>query len=374
MTPSRRTRSSVSAGWKWSTSDTAAPASNAKSRTTFKPKTWKNGSTPSATSSPLTRKPGWPCSCSRLASNDPCVSLAAFGGPAVPAVNSSTARSLAARGQWRARLAPFGRLGVEHQHRRPGLDARSSPGGPGRHARATRRPTPVRRSRARARSPARAPPGSAEPPPPRPPTSPDTPSRTRARCPRSARRGHPARLGPRAAKSPGPSGPRSRRGPPDPRSRPGPAAPASLQRRPAAQRPDSSGAEARPDGARGTWPRSVRNFAQESRRACRWNVIQDRGFRSGSWAVWSSPGNSRSRPHTQPPSPPHQRPLLRPDPCLVTTTAPDSGRALFLLRPPLAPGLLRGGCAAIGDCAGSRRAHSRTAGRATRRRGSRRRP
>ena len=79
-----RTRSSVSAGWKWSTSDTAAPASNARSSTTFRPKTWKNGSTPNATSSLSTRRPGWPCNCSKFASNEPCVSLAAFGGPAVP--------------------------------------------------------------------------------------------------------------------------------------------------------------------------------------------------------------------------------------------------------------------------------------------------
>ena len=49
---------------------------------------------------------------------------------------------------------------------------------------------------------------------------------------------------------PAPSGPRARRGSPDPRSRPGPAGPASLQRRPAGPRPGSSGAEATAGSAR----------------------------------------------------------------------------------------------------------------------------
>ena len=58
MTPSSRTRASVSTGWKWSTSETAAPACSASPSTTFKPYTWKSGSTPSATSVAVDPQPG----------------------------------------------------------------------------------------------------------------------------------------------------------------------------------------------------------------------------------------------------------------------------------------------------------------------------
>ena len=46
----------------------------------------------------VTRRPGCDCICSMFASSEPCVSIAGFGAPAVPAVKSRTARSAASFG------------------------------------------------------------------------------------------------------------------------------------------------------------------------------------------------------------------------------------------------------------------------------------
>ena len=73
------------------------PATRPPPSTTFRPKMWNNGMTPSATSSGPRRRPSEACTCSRLATRLPWVSIAARGAPAVPLVNMSTARSAASR-------------------------------------------------------------------------------------------------------------------------------------------------------------------------------------------------------------------------------------------------------------------------------------
>ena len=95
------------------------PPCNARPSTTFSPKTWKSGSTPSATSSASMRRPGCACICSMFASSEPCVSIAGFGAPAVPAVNSSTARSSSARVDRRERVGRelVGVVGVVDEQR-----------------------------------------------------------------------------------------------------------------------------------------------------------------------------------------------------------------------------------------------------------------
>ncbi len=121
VTLSLRTRASVSIGWKWSTRQTAAPACSARPSTTFKPNTWKSGRTPSATSEARTRKPGCDCICSMLARSDPCVSMAGLGAPAVPAVNSRTARSLGFLG---AKTSGAGAVGVRASSSSPSTTTR----------------------------------------------------------------------------------------------------------------------------------------------------------------------------------------------------------------------------------------------------------
>ena len=58
---------------------------------------WKNGSTPNETSSRVCARCGWDCICSRFDRRLPWLSMAAFGEPAVPLVNMSTARSSSSR-------------------------------------------------------------------------------------------------------------------------------------------------------------------------------------------------------------------------------------------------------------------------------------
>ena len=245
----------------------------------------------------------------------------------------------------------------------------SSPGGPGRHARATRRPTPVRRSRARARSPARAPPGSAEPPPPRPPTSPDTPSRTRARCPPSSATRSPGAT--RAASSEVARAERAAISPWDTGS-------------PVPTRAGRSGVvAAAPSSAatrfigRGGWAgRRARNVATKRtkfRSRIAPSVSLERHTRSGvpvgvvGGVVVAGKFPESSAHAASQPAPPTSTTAAGPLSCDHRARL-RSGASCCAI----APGLLRGGCAAIGDCAGSRRAHSRS--RTARRRGSRRRP
>ena len=77
-------------GSKRSTSTTAEPRISEYASTTFNPKMWKRGSTPYTRSVPsiLRTSEIW----SRLLRRFPCDSIAAFGEPAVPLVNSITAR------------------------------------------------------------------------------------------------------------------------------------------------------------------------------------------------------------------------------------------------------------------------------------------
>ena len=74
-----------------------APAASATPSTTLSPNTWKNGSAPSTTSDAVTRSPGWSSTWRMFDARFPCVSIAAFGAPAVPEVKSSTATSSSAR-------------------------------------------------------------------------------------------------------------------------------------------------------------------------------------------------------------------------------------------------------------------------------------
>ena len=64
---------------------------------------WDSGSTPRLTSSGVCRRGSFACICSMFDRRLPCVSIAAFGKPAVPLVNISTARSSSSRSTSRHR-------------------------------------------------------------------------------------------------------------------------------------------------------------------------------------------------------------------------------------------------------------------------------
>jgi len=97
VTPCSTTAAKAASASNRSINTMVDPAISPPSRTTFRPKMWKRGSTARATSSGPRRRPSEACTCSRLASRLPWVSIAARGEPAVPLVNISTARSAASR-------------------------------------------------------------------------------------------------------------------------------------------------------------------------------------------------------------------------------------------------------------------------------------
>ena len=175
-------------------SDTLAPAINERPSTTLRPNTWNNGRTASATSVLSTRKPGCACICSRFASSEPCVSIAGFGAPAVPAVKSKTARSLAVARDRRRRVGgEVARVGgVVHEQRNARVGLPRTRGGPDRNTSATRRASA---GSTIASSPRRAPTTetsrSAEPRHHRRPEWRGRRARTRARCRPAARPDHP---------------------------------------------------------------------------------------------------------------------------------------------------------------------------------------
>ena len=113
------------------------------------------------------RAPACACTCSRFASRLPCVSIAAFGEPAVPLVNISTARSSSSRSTIGTDGSAASRSSSEHAvraRRRRSVTMTNSSAGrlravelrqrstarPGRRRRPGRRPRPAR---ARARAP-----------------------------------------------------------------------------------------------------------------------------------------------------------------------------------------------------------------------------
>ena len=96
VTPRSRTCRSEDAGSKRVSNTNAAPVASDSPSATFRPKMWNSGRATIPTSS-ARRISGMRSICCRLAVRLPWVSMAALGSPAVPDVNSRTARSDSAR-------------------------------------------------------------------------------------------------------------------------------------------------------------------------------------------------------------------------------------------------------------------------------------
>ncbi len=97
VTPCFTMDSTAETGSKRSIINMVAPTANVRPRTTLSPKMWNIGSTAKTTSPGLWLSPGAEIICERLLRRLPWLIIAALGDPAVPEVNTSTARSSSSR-------------------------------------------------------------------------------------------------------------------------------------------------------------------------------------------------------------------------------------------------------------------------------------